>query len=159
MTSDAGVRTKLPDEAEQASVSRAVVACARSYIGTQYRHQGWQSDSLDCAGLIRRVGTDLGLLPDPLPEWVEYDGYSRQPDGFGLLEACRKYLLPASYRDAMPGDIALLRFDSAPQHVAIIGDYKHSGLTLIHAVRSVNKVIEHRLDALWKSRIIERFIL
>jgi len=53
------------------------------------------------------------------------------------------------------GDIALMKFSTEPHHLGIIGDYVHGGFSLIHADGTKKKVVEHRLDDTWKSRIIE----
>jgi uncharacterized protein YijF (DUF1287 family) len=55
-----------------------------------------------------------------------------------------------------PGDVVWIRFEREPQHLAIVGDYVHGGLSLIHAYNGAgpSRVCEHRLDAEWRNRIV-----
>lgn len=55
------------------------------------------------------------------------------------------------------GDVCLMKFTNQPHHIALIGDYVHGGFSLIHADGNERKVVEHRLDKVWESRIIERY--
>jgi cell wall-associated NlpC family hydrolase len=122
-----------------------VVAAARQYLGTRWHHQGRNTAGLDCIGLVIVVAHDLGLS--------EYDicGYSRVPDGRTLRATMERQLLQVS-RDPQPGDILLFTFARVPLHTAIVTDTP-SGLGMIHAYANVRKVVEHRLDDLWRSRI------
>jgi uncharacterized protein YijF (DUF1287 family) len=54
------------------------------------------------------------------------------------------------------GDVVWMRFEKEPQHLGIVGDYVHGGLSLIHAYNGagVNRVVEHRLDDTWRARIV-----
>ena len=57
--------------------------------------------------------------------------------------------------DLQPGDVVLIAFDGVETHVGLIGDYPIDGeLSLIHAYIGARKVVEHRLDAQWRSRIV-----
>jgi uncharacterized protein YijF (DUF1287 family) len=55
-----------------------------------------------------------------------------------------------------PSDVVWMRFDGEPQHLGVVGDYVHGGLSLIHAYNGagLNKVVEHRLDEAWRRRIV-----
>jgi hypothetical protein len=48
-----------------------------------------------------------------------------------------------------PGDIAVLITDLLPQHLGLLGDYRHGGLSIIHACNARScvppRVIETRL--------------
>lgn len=55
------------------------------------------------------------------------------------------------------GDLCLMKFSEQPHHIGLIGDYVHGGFSLIHADGGQMKVVEHRLNELWESRIIERY--
>ncbi len=88
---------------------------------------------------------------------VDSVGYSRQPYRH-MLEAT----LQRNLGDPLPADTALKLGDVvvmqckkyAPNHVGIIGE--HDGyLTLIHAYAPDKKVVEMRLDDVWRKRIIE----
>jgi cell wall-associated NlpC family hydrolase len=125
----------------------AVVAAARSYLGTPFRHQG-RGDALDCVGLAFQVAQDLGLAP------VDRPAYGRQPHGLELKRELDARLRPIA-KDAMqPGDVVLLAWRRLmPAHAAILGAGP-DGLSLIHADGQVGQVIEHRLDREWRGRIV-----
>lgn len=125
----------------------AVIAQARGYLGVPFRHQGRSRTGVDCAGLVICVACDLGL---PIRD---YRAYGRLPRGDTLLRVLREQC--TEYRgDPLPGSIALMRFERDPQHLAII-----AGPTIIHSLSTSRKVVEHRLDTLWQSRIVGLFAL
>lgn len=130
----------------------AMIAFARSMIGTKWRHLGRTDRGVDCLGLVV-----LSLNASGFP--VKYERkYGREPWKDGLREALKDHFGEpfADEKDWLPGDIALLKWDSnsEPAHVGIIGDYKFGGLSLIHSY-SLIAVTEHRLDKAWKDKIIE----
>lgn len=108
-----------------------IVAEARSWIGTPYRHQAsLKGVGADCFGLVRGVWRAvIGPEPEPVPpytpEWAEAGG------GEALLAAARRHLLAVSLDEAAPGDVLLFRFRAhAPaKHCAILA----SSGTMIHA--------------------------
>lgn len=129
-----------------------MVAFARSMIGTKWRHLGRTERGVDCLGLVILSLKDSGF---PL----KYERkYGREPWKDGLREALKDHFGDpyTDEQDWLPGDIALLKWEGNPEpaHVGIIGDYKFGGLSLIHSY-SLIAVTEHRLDAAWKSKIIE----
>lgn len=131
---------------------RDIVSAARAYLGTRWRHQGRTSHALDCIGLLVRVAHDLGLSD------ADQAGYSRRPHGGELEHALHMHCAPIASPDV--GCVALMRFEhGAPQHVGVLGDYPHGGLSLIHAYAPSRKVVEHRLDDSWRLRIVQCFDL
>lgn len=123
-----------------------IVAAARSLLDTPFRHQGrLPGVALDCAGLVIAVARQLGL------RHADQAGYGRIPAN-GLLEAALE-AQPGLHRvalaDRQPGDVLLMFFSREPQHLAI-----DAGDTIIHSYCDVGKVVEHRLDASWESRIV-----
>ena len=127
-----------------------IVATARGYIGTPYRHQGRRRGvGCDCLGLVLAVWRDLhGHAPDhPMtyaPDWAETGA------GEPLLDAACRYCLPAEDGDWRPGDLLVFRFSP---HVAA----KHLGIaatarTMVHA-RERHAVCETGLTAWWRRRI------
>lgn len=124
-----------------------LVSAARAYLGVPFRHRGRTSAGLDCAGLVWRAYADLGLvLPD-----VRI--YGREPHRNGLQEAMVRALGEPVARHPQAGDVLLMRFNKEPHHLGIVGDYVHGGLSLIHAYGTAGRVVEHRLDDTWRSRI------
>lgn len=114
-------------------VQELVVAEARSWIGTPYRHQAsLKQKGCDCIGLIIGIWRELfnGLplefkLPVYTPGWAEETKKSQ------LVEISRQYLTEVAVDDFMDGDVIMYRMlRSAPtKHCAIVS----SSSTIIHA--------------------------
>lgn len=128
----------------------AFVAAARSHIGTAFWHLGRGPRRLDCVGLVIVALAEAGRTG------VSPRAYGRDPEQDRLREHLIAHFgtsLPLT--QAQPGDIALMAWGPQPQHVAIVADYLHGGLSLIHADAQVGKVVEHGLAAPWPDRIVE----
>ena len=156
-----GLRWGRPDGA---IVSRAsFVAEARSWIGTPFVHQHeMKGVGVDCGGLVRGVSVALGLIPQNYRELVpqELRGYSRQPSGFLGRDLCDIYWRRIPVIDIQPADVVLIAWDKGiPQHGAIVGDYRHGGLSLVHSLGPSGQrgVIEHRMDREWSKRIVAAY--
>jgi cell wall-associated NlpC family hydrolase len=130
--------------------AQEIIALARETLGTPYRHQGRIGTlSVDCAGVPVHVATRLGL---PLSDYARY---GRLPNPAEMRAALDRNLVRVSKADMQLGDVAWIRFNAEPQHLAIIGDCSYGGFSLIHAYNGagLNKVVEHRLDSTWLARI------
>lgn len=115
---------------------------ARSYLGTPWRHQARKKDvGVDCVGLVVCVAREIGIVA---PDW-DVKGYSRIPDGKMLVHHLDERLTRIDRADLRPGDVVCVIFDKHPQHVGIVGDYTHGGLSLIHSDSKRGKVLETRL--------------
>lgn len=97
-----------------------MIAAARSYIGTPFKHQGRSRDGIDCVGLLVLVARDLGFSV------IDRPVYPRAPKS-DLLESmvARQGQRAAGWE---PGCIVLYG-KSFARHAAIYGDG-----TIIHAV-------------------------
>lgn len=133
-----------------------LVSAARTFLGAEWAHQGRRSWRMDCIGLIvlsfaaigrnLRDRTDYGLRPSQKKLRTELFQHFGEPV------------------DSMqPGDIVTLRWTGEENHVAIVTDHPE-GLGLIHCWRNSpgepsggGRVVEHRLDNYWRSRIVEVF--
>lgn len=118
----------------QGEVTRAdVIASARTYLQTPYRHQHrLKGHGVDCAGLVICVARDLGLVaPD-----FDVTGYPREPDGRAMLEICDRFMTRTAMHLLQAGNVLVYRFEEAkgPQHMGIVGDYLHGGLSMIQAL-------------------------
>lgn len=106
-----------------AFVSRAIiVAEARAWIGTPYRHQAsFKGVGCDCLGLVRGVWRAVvGEEPEPVPpyapDWAEASGRE------SLAEAGMRHLVRLDDPRAFaPGDVLLFRWRArlAAKHAAI----------------------------------------
>jgi NlpC/P60 family putative phage cell wall peptidase len=134
-----------------------VVALARSWIGTPYRHQGsCKGAGTDCLGLLRglwreMLGAEPVAVPPYTPDWAETAGAE------DLLVAARRFLMPVAEGAAAEGDVLVLRMrDRGPaKHVGILADAGPHP-TLIHAY-SGHGVVESPLTPSWARRIAGAF--
>lgn len=116
-----------------------VVWAARAELGTPWMHQGrLPGFALDCAGLVIVTARRLGLLPADF----DINGYSRVPDG-SMAGVCERYMQPIGEIEL--GAVLLLAVHQDPQHLAIVGNYRHGGHSIIHAASRAGRVIETRI--------------
>lgn len=130
-----------------------IVATARTYLNTPFLHQGRvKGHGVDCVGLVLCVAGELGIEAAPAPE-----NYGRSPDGVTLQREIEARMVRVA--DMQLGDVLLMAIAGDPQHVGFVADYVHGGFSLIHAHgalrngREHGRCTEHRLDALWLSRV------
>lgn len=123
-----------------------------------FRHTGRNTKGIDCIGVPIWGYAQLGLahLVNDL------DRYSRSPDGTTLRDALASHLGdPIPFADAGPGDIALMRWYGRDMkwvnHVGVITPYQFGGLALLHSLVTppYERVVEHRIDPVWRNRIVE----
>lgn len=155
-------------DSEKAVLSPAkVVECARAWVGVRFRHQGREKApngaamGCDCLGLLVGVAKELDLRAadgTPLQAFDARD-YGHIPDGGRLEAVLRQLLEPVPVERMAEADVLLLRFDGAPQHLAIVSAYPQGGLGIIHALASARRVVEHRMDAQWRGRVVQAFRL
>lgn len=128
-----------------------IVAAARAWIGTSYRHQGARKGvGCDCLGLVRGVWAEItgSATQDPgayANDWAERAGSDR------LIIAARHHCgeaVPLS--EAVAGDILLFRWRAgvSAKHAGILSGPDH----FIHAYEAVG-VIESVLVPSWRRRI------
>lgn len=132
------------------STAGAIVIAARQYLGVRWQHQGRDREGLDCAGLVIAVAHDLGLSD------FDTRDYERQATDETMLQLCRQHLQEVPTDGLQPGDVVVMRFENQ-RHIAFVGDYVHGGLSLIHAHAPSRRVVEHRLDSVWRERIAGAF--
>lgn len=136
-----------------------IVAEARSWIGTPYRHQAsCKGAGTDCLGLLLGIWRALyGTLPEPVPR---YSPDWSEPQGHEVLwhAASRHLSLKAPFETAQ-GDVLLfrMRHGAVAKHIGItsqLGETPH----FIHAY-SGHGVVESPLSEPWARRVVARFEL
>lgn len=142
-----------------ATVPRLVTR-ARTYLDVPYRHRGRSIRGVDCAGLPMCAYADEGVvLPD-------LERYGRTPHKDGLVEAVIAALGEPIWRGRavarsilQVGDVVALAFVQEPHHLAIVGDDRRHGLSLIHAdgTPGVSRVVEHGLTERYQNMIVAVF--
>lgn len=137
--------------------SRAdVVAAARQWADTPFHHQArLKGVGVDCVGLVIGVARELGLIaPD-----FDVVGYPRVPDGTSLMALAATHMQAIERNSMQPGDVVVVSFDRDPQHLGILGDYRHGGLSIIHAAGLTGRVIETRLMFTEQMKFVAAFAL
>jgi cell wall-associated NlpC family hydrolase len=127
----------------EASQRAAVVAEARSWVGTPYhncadvKRTATERGGVDCGMLIVRVFCDTGLLPpfDPRPypaDWHLHRGEEK------YLEIVRRH--GRKVDTPQPGDLAMFQFGRCAAHGGIVTVAKP--LTVVHAYQPSRCVLE-----------------
>ncbi|WBU31748.1 NlpC/P60 family protein [Rhodopseudomonas palustris] len=132
----------------------ALVAEARSWIGTSYRHQASvKGVGCDCLGLVRGVwraclGNEPETPPPYAPDWAEAGGDET------LAAAALRHLAPVPCDAFDKGDVLLFRWRDGcvAKHAAIAS----SATTMIHAHDGA-AVCEVAITPWWRRRLAYAF--
>lgn len=145
------------------AVSRqAVVAEARTWLGTKYQHQQMcKGAGVDCGMLVGGVAMGAGVITREfwLERFASFQGYARMPANGMLERVCRSFMAVKPIDEMAPGDVLMMRFKREPHHLAIVADHPMGGLSIIHALTKPGYVVEHRLDAEWRACVMECFAM
>lgn len=137
------------------SVTRAdIVAEARAWIGTPYRHQAsLKGVGCDCLGLVRGVWRAIiGEEPQAAPaysrDWAEASGEET------LAAAARAHLIEIEPAQFLPGDMLLFRYRERypAKHAAIVS----APDTMVHAHDGA-AVTEVAIAPWWRRRFAYAF--
>lgn len=132
-----------------------VLAEARLWLGTPYRHQAsLRGVGCDCLGLIRGVWRGLlGVEPEAVPAYTPF--LAELAGGEPLLAMAQRHLLPAPPGEITPGTVLLFRWRAGvpAKHCGIATAPGH----FIHAHDGA-AVAEVPLPALWRRRIAGCFL-
>jgi NlpC/P60 family putative phage cell wall peptidase len=131
-----------------------IVAEARSWIGTRYRHQASvKGVGCDCLGLVRGVwracvGDEPEAAPAYAPDWAESSGEE------SLANAALRHLVPVARDQFREGDVLLFRWREGfvAKHVAIAA----TATTMIHAHDGAS-VCEIAIAPWWRRRLAYAF--
>ena len=133
-----------------------IIACARGWIGTPYRHQAaTRGAGADCLGLVRGVWREMyGDEPEAVPaysmDWSEPQGEER------LWAAALRHLSPVAGAYGA-GHVVLFRMraGSVAKHLGIVSEAGKSP-RFVHAYAR-HGVVESPLSAPWARRIVAAF--
>jgi len=128
----------------------AIVAAARTWIGTPYHHQASRRGiGADCLGLVRGIwrdvyGTDAEAPPPYSRDWAEASGRET------MLEAASRHFREIEIAQIAPGDVVVFRLrpGAVAKHAAIVAGSE----TMIHAMEGT-AVSEVPLSRWWHRRI------
>ena len=135
-----------------------VVAAARGWLGTPYRHQASaRSVGADCLGLVRGVWREaVGEEPEAVPaysaDWAEVGGEVR------LLVAAGRWLRAVPVGEMRVGDVLLFRMaeGTAVKHCAVLSHVGGPEPRMIHAYWG-RAVVESWMGVWWRRRLVAVF--
>ncbi len=134
-----------------------VVAEARRWIGTPYRHQAsCRGAGCDCLGLLRGIWRALhGAEPEPVPPYTP--DWSEPAREEVLWRAARRNLAEKSLGAVAAGDVILFRMrdGAVAKHLGVQAE-TGAAASFVHAF-SGHGVVESPLGAPWRRRIAARF--
>lgn len=120
---------------DEPAMRAAIVAEARSWLGTPYHHCArLKGVGVDCAQLPAAVYYAVGLIPDLQPEYSPQWMMHRDEERY--LSWVRPHAREISRKELSPGDLVMWKFGRTYSHSAIIIECP----TIIHAVNKSNRV-------------------
>ncbi|MFT4089282.1 MAG: NlpC/P60 family protein [Asticcacaulis sp.] len=138
----------------------ALVAEARSWIGTPYQHRmSLKNTGCDCLGLVRGVwrvmyGAEPWDLPAYSGDWAEIGGREWLTDALG------EWLRPVSLAEARMGDVLVFRMKTGAvaKHAAILtaGDMADTRAEIVHAYWG-QAVVASWLGTWWRRHVVAAF--
>jgi len=125
-----------------------IAAEARRWVGTPFAHQGRLIGvGVDCVGLVVGVGRACGLVDRDRTD------YPRTPTENSLRDEFDVSLDRVRYADMRTGDVLLFRLEMWPQHCGIVSGL--APVTMIHSYLTAGVCVEHSVDEIWRSRIVQ----
>jgi NlpC/P60 family putative phage cell wall peptidase len=135
-------------------IRSAIIAEARSWIGTPYRHQAsLKGVGCDCLGLVRGVWRALyGAEPEAVPAYTR--DWAEAARGEPLAQAGFRHLAPVALDAVAPGDVLLFRWRAGmtAKHAAIVS----APSQMIHAHDGA-AVAEVAFAPWWRRRLAYAF--
>ncbi len=131
-----------------------IVAAARDWIGTPYRHQAsLKAAGCDCLGLVRGVwreliGEEPEVPPPYTPDWAEATGEET------LLAGARRQMQEIVLDEARAGDVIIFRMGTGvpAKHCAVLT----GAGSIVHAYWG-RAVVETRFIRWWQRRAVAAF--
>ena len=131
-----------------------IVAEARCWIGTPYRHQAsLKGVGCDCLGLVMGVWRAFyGELPEQPPPYAP--DWAEAGSGESLADAAVRHLVPRTNGNIEAGDVLIFRWRAhvAAKHLAIAT----SADRMVHAHDGA-EVAEVAITPFWRRKIAYRF--
>lgn len=120
---------------------------ARSLIDVPWAHQGRNIKiAIDCIGLL--------VFAFNVPAHMDRIDYPRNPVNGELDRSMELFFGPAVQlrTELRANDAVSIGFGNRlrARHVAVVGDCREGGLSLIHTDSKVGRVVEHAIDARWE---------
>ena len=134
------------------TLAERVLLVAAQSIGTPFQHQGRVAGvGLDCVGLYVHICKEAGL------PYMDANGYPRNPYDGQLEKQLDAQPCLERVELAEPGDIMAMRISKQPQHVGIHAGFIDGHAYIIHASSEHGGTVMHRIDDLWRARIMRAY--
>ena len=133
-----------------------LLAEGREWLGTPWRHQASAKGvGADCIGFIAGVASACGSTEAArflsTPEWRRY---GREPSPEFMFSVCDELMDRIPIADARVGDVLVFTCGKHPMHFGLV-----AGETMLHSWLVARRVVEHRIDDDWRSRIVRAYRL
>lgn len=136
-----------------------VVACARTWLRTPYKHQASvKGVGADCSGLLRGIGAELGLA---VRSRVDYARSPSRAEAEEFLAAVRENLVEIPVADARAGDVLLVWFEAEdlPYHFLLVTEVRADRTMILHTYSTVGLVVETVLSKAWRDHIHSAWLI
>lgn len=131
---------------------KAVVAEARTWIGTRFGPGAVKGKSCSCVGLIVEVLSVCGLFEEA-DAVRPFLGYTVPMHRYAMIEGLNKHFPNrTNITRVLPGDFILFQLRTGPKHVAFASE---SG-SIIHSHANYGKVVEHIRPKGWVPVMVYR---
>ena len=139
---------------DHSSVRQAIVAEARTWLGTPHEHAcRVKGAGVDCAMFLAEVFHAVGLVDQVEVEAYPHDWHLHQDEEI-YLKVVERYAHQVDRAAPLPGDILLYKFDLAISHGAIVVEwpmiihsYLKAGVILDDGIR--NHVLRRAQVGVW----------
>jgi len=136
----------------EALVRAAIVAEARSWLGTPYHHMARvKGAGVDCGQLLAAVYENAGVTPHVEPESY-FPDFMMHRDEERFLGYVERYARQVFNLEPLPGDVALFRFGRVISHGAIVIAWPE----VIHAYIDTGDVTLDNIET--NLRLRDRFV-
>lgn len=128
--------------------NKELVKKAREWLNTPWmHHQSLKKIGCDCVGFLAGCTKEAGYI---IPKFPNHGHYPINDELKTYLEL---FLIPnPDLENINEGDILLFKFTGINCHVGIATDKG-----VIHACSFRKKVVEHRIDSIWRKRLVGRY--
>lgn len=133
----------------------ALIAAARSMLGRPFLHQGRTLRGMDCIGLLALAFAQAtGIVLKPRTDYGRLPAHKKLESELTAHMGARVASGPlAASFELKPAQVVTCKWEVEANHVAIVTPHPDRGVGLIHCYYARQKVVEHGLDSVWRSRI------
>lgn len=118
------------------------------YMGIPFKEKGRDDSGYDCWGLVCAVyKTEVGIILPSFDDQYEKISSKKVPR---LFERHAKKWINVDVGSEKEFDVALLRLNGRPWHVAVVIGYGR----MLHIMNGINVCSEKYRNALWSNRIV-----